>query len=282
MTDPGGDGANFDLNWRSQQEAHYLHWTRGEPANQIQLAFRQHWLTFRELMGSGFGSGRVLEVGCGRGSLSAYFADAGYDCTLLDLSPTVIGLAREAFAAHGLVARFDVGDCRKLPYEDGSFELCFSIGLLEHFEDVGQVIAEQVRVLAPGGLFIGYVVPELPENLQKDYAWICDLLKAVAPLAGPTAAKVPVFRSDTLSPAYLAAMRQCGLLNLGASGTYPLPMISHSIDFPFSLLPSPAEAVLVRHFSSLLLRRRAERNGGNPWLCEEGYGQAFLVWGRKG
>jgi ubiquinone/menaquinone biosynthesis C-methylase UbiE len=280
MTDPVGDASRFDQNWRVTQEAHYLHWTRGEPENQVQLAFRQHWLTFQELMGPEFKGRRVLEVGCGRGSLSAYFADAKWDCTLLDLSPAAIDVAKSAFAAHGLKAKFDVGDCLALPYPDLSFDLVFSIGLLEHFEVIGRVIDEQVRILAPGGLFIGYVVPNIPDSVQKEYAWFCNLLKALSPTKA-AAQKIPIFRSNAMSPNYLASMVRAGLNNLGASGTYPLPMISHSIDFPFSLLPPEAEKILVAQFRHMLDESRKKMGGKNPWLCPEGEGQAFLVWGSK-
>lgn len=280
MTDPAGDGQNFDRNWRALQEAHYLHWTRGDPENQIQLAFRQHWLTFQELLGPAFPGRRVLEVGCGRGSLSAYFADAGWDCTLLDISPNAIDVARKAFAAQGLKACFEIGDCLALPFSEGSYDLVFSIGLLEHFENIDRVIAEQARVLAPGGVFIGYVVPHLPNNIQKDYSWFCDVLKAIMP-ATETTRKAAVFRSDTLSPPYMEAMAKAGLRNLRAEGTYPLPMISHSIDFPFTLLPPAAEQVLIGHFTDMLRMRKKENGGANPWLCPEGFGQAFLVWGNK-
>lgn len=280
MIEHAGDGANFDTNWRSTQEAHYLHWTRQQPGNQIQFAFRQHWLTFQELIGPDFKGRRVLEVGCGRGSLSAYFSDAGWDCTLLDLSPAAIELARHAFSVHGLNAKFDVGNCMALPYQEKSFDLIFSIGLLEHFDQIESVIQEQVRVLASGGLFIGYVVPHIPDNIQEEYRWVCDVLKALMP-SDQMVEKTPVFRSDALSPPYLEAMRRLGLQKTGASGTYPLPMISHSIDFPFSLLPAPAEKVLVSHFTEMLEERRKHNGGRNPWLCEEGCGQAFLVWGFK-
>jgi SAM-dependent methyltransferase len=275
-----GDGDSFDKNWRATQEAHYLHWTRSSPENQIQLAFRQHWMTFQELLGENFNGRRVLEVGCGRGSLSAYFADANWDCTLLDLSAAAIEVARNAFTSHGLQAKFDVGDCLSLPYEDSSFDLVFSIGLFEHFEKIDKVIDEQTRVLAPGGLLIGYVVPHMPDNIQKGYQWYCDLLKALMP-SDQTAEKTPVYRSDALSPPYLESMEAAGLEKLGASGAYPLPMISHSIDFPFSRLPPEAEKVLVKHFEGLLVGRSLNNDRQNPWMCKEGEGQAFLVWGSK-
>ena len=40
---------------------------------------------------------RVLEVGCGRGTMSCYFSDAGYDCSLLDLSERAIEIAARVF-----------------------------------------------------------------------------------------------------------------------------------------------------------------------------------------
>lgn len=281
MQDPKGDASSFDANWRNRPETGYLHWTREEPTNQIQLAFRRHWITFNRLLGDA-SPGKCLEVGCGRGSLSAYFSDAGWDCSLLDLSEAAIDRAKEAFSDEGLTAQFDVGDCLDLPYADNSYDLVFSIGLLEHFEDIDQVISEQVRILRPQGMFIGYVVPELPECVQKDFDWINDILRALLPddTKSANAEKVDVFRSDALSPPYLKALQSAGVSDPEAVGAYPLPMISHSPEFPFSLLPETAESSLVQHFMKLLDSRERELMS-DPWLCDEGYGQAFLVYGRK-
>lgn len=275
-----GDSSSFDKNWRTMQETRYLHWSREDPINQIQLAFRQHWLTFQELLGPEFLGRRSLEVGCGRGSLSAYFADAGWDCTLLDISPTVLEVAKSAFLASKLKAQFDVGDCLNLPYRNNSFDCVFSIGLLEHFEDINRVISEQYRILAPGGKFIGYVVPHIPNNVQANYSWMCDILKEVMP-PSQSIEKTPIYRSDVMSSPYLDCMKQLGFKDIGASGAYPLPMISNSIDFPFTLLPPSAEIVIVKKFMKILDIRKKEYPNINPWLCDENYGQAFLVWGTK-
>jgi ubiquinone/menaquinone biosynthesis C-methylase UbiE len=245
-----GDVETFDQNWNQRSEALYTHWTRQQPANQIQLAFRNHWTLFNELMGiPGFNRGRrVLEVGCGRGSLSCYFSDAGFDCTLLDLSPKVISIAEAIFSKNGLKARFDVGDACKLPYPEGSFDLVFSIGLLEHFDDIEVPIREQTRVLAPGGLFIGYVVPKYTDNIQKDYEWINRILKGYASSSDQSqAAKEDVFRSDHGSGRYLPLLEKYGIRNPSSAGVYPLPMVSHSIDFPFTLMPQVSESALVSH-----------------------------------
>ncbi len=272
----------FEKSWKERAEARYTHWTRGEPENQIQMAFRNHWSLFSELMRDPLHNGgrRCLEVGCGRGSLSCYFADAGFDCSLVDLSEPAIDIARSLFESNGWRARFDVGDAEKLPYEDASFDVVFSIGLLEHFEYPAPAIREQVRVLAPGGLLIAYVVPDYGgRNVQKDYAWINEILAGYCGEGeGSPLRKEELYRSDAGSEAYLPIFHAAGLEGVRASGVYPVPMISHSIDFPFSIMPPASEKAWVRRMKEML-RENAERTGGHPWLCEEGYGNAFLVWG---
>lgn len=212
--------------------------------------------------------------------MSAYFADAGYECTLLDASDVVIDRAKDAFKRCELNASFDVGDARALPYADSSFDAVFSIGLLEHFEHVDDVLSEMVRILAPGGMFFGYIVPENPENVQKDYNWINDILKALIPRTSEVQAKADVYRNDAGPEFYLTPLAGMSLENVQCSGVYPLPMISNSIEFPFTLMKPEAEAVLTRHFINELEKRKQEI-GQHPWLCDAAVGQAFLVWGTK-
>lgn len=275
MSENRGDAQNFDKNWSHTNEAGYLHWTRKTPENQIQFAFRQHWLTFSELLGKDVRKRKILEVGCGRGSLSAYFADAGWDCTLLDLSPQAITLAETAFETAGLKGRFDVANCENLPYPAESYDVVFSIGLLEHFDDVTQTLSEQYRVLKKGGVFLGYVVPEMPDNVQQEYDWFNKILTEIM---GQKARlnKTDVFRSDMLSDGYIPIMEKIGFKEINSRGIYPLPMISNSIEFPFTLLPKNAERILVKQFNKKLSEMQKGGNK-NPWLCDEGYGQAFLL-----
>lgn len=278
-----GDAASFDANWKSRIEALYTHWTRGVVKNQIQLAFRNHWLLFSELMKSEKsykGGKRVLEIGCGRGSLSCYFSDAGYDCTLVDLSTSVIEIAREIFKKHKLKATFLIDDANNLAIEDNSFDVIYSIGLLEHFEDIETPIKEQIRVLDKGGIWFGYIVPKYTENVQKDYKWINALLEGYHNRNEVAVRKESIYRSDFGSERYIPVLEKLGLENIQASGVYPIPMISHSIDFPFSLMPEASEESLVKHFQEMLAAN-TQKTGKNAWLCNEGYGNAFLVWGIK-
>lgn len=277
-----GDSASFDKNWKNREESLYTHWTRGKVANQIQLAFRNHWTLFSELMGkekSFNGGKRALEIGCGRGSLSCYFSDAGFDCTLVDLSTNVLDVAQSIFEKNNLKAKFMVGDANNLDIPDNSFDIIYSIGLLEHFEDIETPLKEQIRVLDKGGIWFGYIVPKYTDNVQKDYEWINDILKGYHKLNDESIIhKENVFRSDFGSERYVPILEKLGLKNIQVSGAYPLPMISHSIDFPFSLMPKDSEQALVNHFEQMM---KETKTGKHPWLCEEGFGNAFLVWGVK-
>jgi ubiquinone/menaquinone biosynthesis C-methylase UbiE len=276
------DYSAFHNNWANRYEREYNHWTREEPRNQVQLAFRNHWLTFQQILKNPhFNAGsRSLEVGCGRGSLSAYFSDADYCCTLLDISPTVIERAQRIFQDNSLKADFVVGDALKLPFPDRSFDIVFSIGLMEHFSDIETLVKEQIRILDRGGAFIAYVVPEYKNNVQAKYNWINEILKSYADTDCRQEPKEDVFRTNYGSKRYVSIAKENGLTDVHSSGLYPLPMISHSIEFPFTLMPDKGEAVLVKRFTEWLTAKE-RKTGKNPWLCREGYGQAFLVWGFK-
>ncbi len=279
-----GDSSSFDKNWKNREESLYTHWTRGEVENQIQLAFRNHWTLFSELMEKekDYNKGkRVLEIGCGRGSLSCYFADAGFDCNLVDLSVSVIDVAKNIFKNNNLKANFTVGDANNLDIPDNSFDVIYSIGLLEHFEDILKPLKEQIRVLDKGGIWFGYIVPKYTNNVQNEYEWINDILKGYHKKNSDVAIhKETVYRSDFGSKRYVPILEKLGLQNIQVSGVYPLPMISHSIDFPFSLMPKTSEKALVKHFEKMMDENR-RKTKKHPWLCEEGFGNAFLVWGVK-
>jgi len=272
-----GSTAQFDKNWKLRSEAAYNHWTDNKPINQIQLAFRSHWEVFNELMGtSAEKKGSCLEVGCGRGSLSNYFAQAGWKVTLLDYSNNVLFTAKNIFQTNSQKADFVAGDTNHLGFKDGSFDVLTSIGLLEHFENVGIPIKEQIRVLKNNGWFFGYIVPERPDNIQKYFKWINSCLKFFFVSNAKKVSKEPVYRSDFGSSHYIRAIEGLPYKNLQVFGMYPMPMISHSPEFPFSLMPKPFEFILVQIFKIVLALRKII-TGKHGWICSENMGQAFLV-----
>lgn len=216
--------------------------------------------------------------------MSSYFADNGFNVTLLDTSPVVIDIARQIYATNGHAAEFVVGDAFATALPADRFSLTVSIGLLEHFDDVAGLMREQLRVLKPGGVMLAYVVPERQDNVQRHFHWLNGILKSVADLFGAKnkarVEKEPLYRNGLTADAYVAELGRQGVTETETYGMYPLPMISHSPSFPFSLLPAPLELLLVGIFSGTLLVRRAIF-GRDPWRCREEVGQAFLVMARK-
>jgi ubiquinone/menaquinone biosynthesis C-methylase UbiE len=97
--------------------------------------------------------GRVIEVGCGLGTMAMNWARAGARVTAVDLNPTSIKLTRRRFELHGLAGDVRLEDARTLPFADGEFDYAYSWGVLHHSPDLAQSIAELMRVLRPGGGF---------------------------------------------------------------------------------------------------------------------------------
>jgi SAM-dependent methyltransferase len=93
----------------------------------------------------------VLEAGCGIATDGAQFARAGARYTGVDFSPTALRLARERFEEYGLAGRFEPAQLTELPFEGGSFDLVYSMGVVHHIPDAAAVVAEFHRVLRPGG-----------------------------------------------------------------------------------------------------------------------------------
>jgi ubiquinone/menaquinone biosynthesis C-methylase UbiE len=92
------------------------------------------------------GSERVLDLGCGDGADSDWFAQRTKDTIGIDLEehPRWNGLARPGLA-------FMRGDGQSLDFENGSFDLIFIKDVLHHAARPEQVLAEAKRVCAPGG-----------------------------------------------------------------------------------------------------------------------------------
>ena len=94
---------------------------------------------------------KVLEIGCGLGTDAAQFAEAGADYTGVDLTDASVELARKRFELFNLTGTFKVADAENLDFEDESFDLVYSHGVLHHTPETRKAIAEVYRVLRPGG-----------------------------------------------------------------------------------------------------------------------------------
>ena len=93
----------------------------------------------------------LLEIGAGIGTDLSQFARNGARVTDLDLSAGHMAHAKENFELRGLNARFVHHDAERLPFDDNSFDVVYSNGVLHHTPNTRQVVSEIKRVLRPGG-----------------------------------------------------------------------------------------------------------------------------------
>lgn len=94
---------------------------------------------------------KVLEIGCGLGTDGAQFAEAGADYTGVDLTEAAVELARKRFEIFGVPGKFQTADAEQLEFDDNTFDLVYSHGVLHHTPDTAKAIREIHRVLRPGG-----------------------------------------------------------------------------------------------------------------------------------
>ncbi len=270
--------------WEKRDETYYIHWTKGEPKTQVQLAFRKHWELFRKIINKlRIKGGNCLEVGCGRGTISSYLSDAGYNCTLLDVSIEVLKNAKKIYKDFNLKGKFVRGDVFYLPFFEEKFDIVFSVGLLEHFKNPKKIIKEQLRILKKEGLFFAYIVPNKSVNIQHKHKWINHILRGYVQFYENNMKRDKekhIFRTSYQSKLYTNILKDLGAKKAEHCGVYPLPMISHSIEFPFSLMPPESERALVAYFLKILTERKRKYKR-NPWICNEVEGQGFFVWAIK-
>ncbi len=117
-----------------------------------------------------FPGARVLDVGYGRGELLYHCAkEKGAIVSGVDYSEDAFKIAKETLAG---IPGADVrhADCRKLPFEDESFDRIVSGDVIEHvcYEDGILMLKEMHRVLRPHGFM---VVHTTPNTLFKKVAY---------------------------------------------------------------------------------------------------------------
>ncbi len=98
---------------------------------------------------------KVLEVGVGAGTDHLQWKRAGTDLYGVDLTQAAIDTTRARFATYGFDANLQRIDAEKLPFEDNTFDIVYSWGVIHHSERPDLIFNEVKRVLRPGGVFIG-------------------------------------------------------------------------------------------------------------------------------
>ena len=96
---------------------------------------------------------RILDLGCGTGSLAVLLAGAGHEVSGVDSSGRMLSLARAKAASAGVPLHLVRGDAADPPFAPASADvLCRHV--LWALPDRDAVVARWVRLLRPGGRLV--------------------------------------------------------------------------------------------------------------------------------
>ncbi|NNE74757.1 MAG: methyltransferase domain-containing protein [Acidimicrobiales bacterium] len=96
------------------------------------------------------GGQRLLDVGCGPGTITAEFAQHVAEVVGIDRSEDVVAIARER--AGEAPVTYATGDVHALEFADDSFDVVHAHQVLQHLADPVHALQEMRRVCKPGGL----------------------------------------------------------------------------------------------------------------------------------
>jgi ubiquinone/menaquinone biosynthesis C-methylase UbiE len=125
---------------------------------------RVHKDDVRRLLRPASAGQTLLDVGCGTGHWSAFFAEMGYTVTGVDVAPAMIEVARSAVPQ----CTFQVADAHQLPFDDGVFDVVASMATLEFLPDQAAAIREMARCARKHGQLLLYTLNRLaPLNQHR-------------------------------------------------------------------------------------------------------------------
>lgn len=98
---------------------------------------------------------RYVEVGCAPGKVMSWVGrEIGSPVHGIDYSPTGVEAAQWLTAGLGISADIRCEDATRTTLPPEAFDLVFSCGLVEHFDDPHPMVAAHLALLAPGGVAV--------------------------------------------------------------------------------------------------------------------------------
>jgi ubiquinone/menaquinone biosynthesis C-methylase UbiE len=93
----------------------------------------------------------ILEIGVGIGADHIQFAKNKCNLWGIDLTQKAIDLCKRNLDQRNLYSQLSIGNAEELTFEDNSFNMVYSWGVIHHSPNTEKCISEIHRVLEPGG-----------------------------------------------------------------------------------------------------------------------------------
>jgi len=119
---------------------------------------------------------KVLEIGCGCGEASVYFAKQGAIVTATDISDGMVRLTQRVAECHQVELTGIVCSADALPFPAESFDIVYAANVLHHV-DMGKALDEVKRVLKPLSRGGAYLFAGIRFCIIPQYGYIAGLLQ---------------------------------------------------------------------------------------------------------
>jgi SAM-dependent methyltransferase len=141
---------NFGHEWEYYSR---LGWTEETGSDSSHVAESLRWFHEKSLLGRDDVADKLtLDAGCGNGR----FSRAAFDADAIVISMDLTRASDVAFAnlrEYGKVAQVVQGDILHPPFQQGYFDVVFTIGVIQHTGAPLDAAANLARLVKPGGLF---------------------------------------------------------------------------------------------------------------------------------
>lgn len=265
---------SFNLKWRKikdkdggDEQSLFVEFGK-EPMTQRQLNLYNYFLFIKEVLKK-IKAKRVLEIGCGRGTMSLYLEKyLGLETVLLDNSAEAMEVAKNEFAKHGLTPRFYLADALDTKLAGERFDAIISIGLAEHIDQVDKLFKEQYRLLKPGGAVISLNIPQ-----KFSIQFLNNIFRLFKKVIGryKESLKKDYYRNALKPRDYSLLAKQAGFCDIQITHVCPFPI--------FTPLSITADKKVAKIYKMILLVRKLFQGyvyKTNPCLA-----QAHFLVGKK-
>ena len=114
------------------------------------------------------GDKRILEIGCAKAKWLIHFAkEFGYDVYGIDYSEKGVELAKQNLIISRIKGTILCEDIFQTSLVGESFDIVYSMGLIEHFDNPAEIIDKHIKLLKTGGKLI-ITVPNYRNSLYID------------------------------------------------------------------------------------------------------------------
>ncbi len=190
---------------------------------------------------------RILDWGCGKGQVSFLLREKGLDVTSCDVAgleggeDSALGAQATPILKGAQIPVVPLDHPWRLPFEDASFDVVLSFGVLEHVPRDLASLREVARVLRPGGLFLCFNLPytlswtqrlaHLRGNFYHDRLYSKRLAHVLCDAAGLSVADIwhrQLFPKNSVSP---PGYRLFERIDLWLTERTPLRSLATNIEF---------------------------------------------------